>query len=114
MRKRKLIAGNEGRATPAQHRRPCSDCPFRRDSLAGWLGGSTPGEYAAAAHADGRIFCHALTSWQCAGAAIYRANVAKRSRLKEALELPRDPVAVFGTRKEFLDHHESLDEDDKS
>jgi len=45
-------------ATP----RPCNDCPWRRKSCAGWLG--------------------PFGIKQCAGAAVYRANVCKS---------PRDP-----------------------
>lgn len=39
---KKLIAKGEAQKTLKQLTRACSDCPLRRDSLKGWLGGSTP------------------------------------------------------------------------
>lgn len=86
-------------------RAPCSDCPWRRDSLAGWLGPNTPAEWVALAHGEARIDCHALRGPQCAGAAIYRANVSKRTRGAQ-LRLPSNVVAVFAAPSEFLQHHE--------
>lgn len=91
--KGKLIASDQAVVSHTQHRTPCSDCPFRRDSLRGWLGGSQPSEFVAMAHSDMRYPCHLTRGkWakrpQCAGLAIYRANVAKLPRDPEILRLP--------------------------
>lgn len=102
--KRKLITYDEAARTETQHTKPCSDCPFARDALAGWLGGSTPEEWMRMAHGETKFECHAILPHECAGAAIYRANVCKRPP-EDTLELPADRTAVFATPMEFLAHH---------
>ena len=100
----KMTTVDEAEYSAHQHTQPCHDCPFRRDALRGWLGGSTPEEYRAMAHQDVVIDCHAIRGPQCAGVAIYRANVAKRCE-PPMLKLPADRTAVFATPMEFLEHH---------
>lgn len=89
---------------------PCEDCPFSRNAIKGWLAGATPAEYCQMAHGDGVIECHTKLldgePVQCAGAAIYRSNVAKRSDPPN-LKLPPDNKIVFATPIEFLEHHSS-------
>lgn len=94
-------------AVPAkgQHKKPCSDCPFARHSLPGWLGGATVDEWLYDAHGEGTIPCHVLEGAQCAGAAVYRRNVLKRPRDPAVLVLPADRETVFATPVEFADHH---------
>jgi len=58
-----------------------------------------------AAHGEDRLECHVLKGAQCAGAAIYRANVAKRTRDPALLRLPRDAKKVFANYLEFMIHH---------
>jgi hypothetical protein len=99
----KLISSDDGRRSNRQHKTPCSDCPMRRDSLPGWLGGATPEEYKLLAHSDEVVDCHVITNQQCAGMAIYRANVVKRCEPPN-LVLPKDHKLVFGFG-EFLPHH---------
>ena len=103
--RRRLVSSNEATPAKAQHVRPCDDCPWRRDSIAGWLGPGSPGAWLQAAHGDGRINCHALTGVQCAGAAIYRTNVCKRPRNPELLLLAANKRDVFATPDEFRSHH---------
>lgn len=47
---------------------------------------------------------------QCAGAAIFRCNVHKSPRNRQDAEraFEADPVAVFASDEEFLDHHGGL------
>jgi hypothetical protein len=54
-----------------------------------------------------------LIGAQCAGAAIYRANVAKNTRSDQTLRLPKDPKMVFNTPFEFWDHHTIAPRKDK-
>jgi hypothetical protein len=89
-----------------QHLRPCSDCPWRRDALPGWLGGSTARAWVSEAHGDGVMDCHVLIGAQCVGAATYRANVVKAPRDPRALRAEKDKGRVFATPQEFIDHHE--------
>jgi hypothetical protein len=100
---RKLIARGEGQPVEKLLTRACSDCPLRRDSLKGWLGGATPDEYARLCHSDEVVECHVHAGSRCAGLAIYRKNVAKRQPVEH--ELPADRGSVFSNRAEFLAHH---------
>lgn len=102
---KQLISIDEAKPSAVQHKAPCSDCPFRRDSLPGWLGGSTSAQYAKLACSDEIILCHTVIGPQCAGAAIYRANICKEVRSKKVLRLPKDKVKVFAWVTEFMEHH---------
>lgn len=92
-------------ATPAQHTHPCADCPWARTALSGWLGGASVDSWLADAHGDGSVPCHTTTNQQCAGLAVYRANVAKSPRDPSALRLKRDAGTVFAGPEEFREHH---------
>jgi hypothetical protein len=105
--RKQLVSFNEARIAKGQHTKPCSDCPWARTSLAGWLGQMSPAEWIADVHGESLIECHTLLGAQCAGAAIYRANVVKLPRDPETLRLPRDRERVFATPREFLSHHEA-------
>jgi hypothetical protein len=75
--------------------------------MEGWLGSMSVEAWLAAAHGEARIDCHTLKGPQCAGAAIYRANVGKLPRDRDLLRLPSDRVTVFATRPEFVEYHAS-------
>lgn len=107
MPQRKLIAGTEARPAKRQHTKPCSDCPWHRESLPGWLGGLSADAWLCEAHGEAVIECHTRLGMQCAGAAIYRANVCKTPRSITILRLPADKERVFATPFEFRDQHES-------
>ena len=92
-----------------QHERPCGDCPWRRIAVPGWLGSLSPQMWLEAVHGESEIECHTRAGLQCAGAAIYRTNVAKRPRERSLLVLPADKVLVFATPREFLLHHTRLE-----
>lgn len=100
-----LLTNRDARPSKKQHVKPCSDCPWRRDSLPGWLGSGTPASWVAAAHSDEKIPCHVHSNQQCAGSSIYRANVCKVSRDATVLRLPADREAVFEHQAEFKGHH---------
>jgi hypothetical protein len=104
MAKRKMMTVDEAKPCKRQHKTPCGDCPFHREAIPGWLGGSTPETYVAIAHSDAEITCHTKIGPQCAGAAIYRNNVLKEIRYGN-LDLPADKEIVFSTPMEFLEHH---------
>lgn len=102
---RKLVSSDEAPQSDIQHKRPCLDCPWRRDSLPGWLGGHPARAFIVHAHGDDPYPCHRIRGPECAGMAIYRANVGKISRDEGVLRLPKDRVRVFGSPQEFLIHH---------
>ncbi len=101
---------DESKRTPQQHTGPCDDCPWRRTSLAGWLGAHSPEEWLADVRSRGRLDCHTLKKkkgeqWQCAGAAIFRANILMVP-MPGQLKLPKSDQ-VFDKDAEFLAHHKS-------
>lgn len=75
--------------------------------MKGWVGGAmTPEQWCEAAHSDALIHCHTTDfKHQCAGAAIFRANVMKSPRDRSALCLPADTVNVFAWDDEMIKHH---------
>lgn len=103
--KRRFVSDEQAVKTASQHRKPCADCPFARTSLAGWLGAHTREEWVAMIHGEAWINCHCTTNQQCAGAAIFRANVIKCCRSPEHLSLPADTRLVFSNNAEFMTHH---------
>lgn len=112
--RRKFLSTAEASVVSKQPTKPCSDCPFLRDAVPGWLGGSTPKRYLEIAHSDTIVDCHALKMVeglgpQCAGLAIYRSNVCKRVRQapggRVPLVLAADRQLVFSIPTEFIQHH---------
>jgi hypothetical protein len=107
MTRRKLITTGEMPPAPKQLTKPCGDCPWRVDALPGWLGPTSPEQWAACVHADGKIVCHVHPNVQCAGAAIHRANVVKSPRDPDVLRLPADRENVFALTQHFVAYHRS-------
>lgn len=102
-----LLSADDAEPAEVQHTKPCSDCPWARKALPGWLGSHSADEWLAAAHGEARIDCHTLLGAQCAGGAIYRANMAKRPRDGSLLVLTADRERVFASPAEFTAHHAS-------
>lgn len=100
-----MTTWEQAKKTTVQHKKPCKDCPLRRCSIPGWLGGSKPQDWVAGMHGEEKVRCHTKRGPQCAGAAIYRKNVCKRPRDSSVLLLPADRETVFANAKEFLEHH---------
>lgn len=98
--------------------RPCSDCPFRRKAVPGWLGHSSPEGFIDCMQRDEPLPCHQtidyedkhwLSKWMaqesgkmCAGALIFMANKLQRHPFKR---MDKDPVNVFTNSLEFVRHH---------
>ncbi len=108
MAPRQVVCAEEATVATRQHTRPCSDCPWTRRSMPGWLGSLTIEDWIAAAHGESHVECHTLIGAQCAGIAIYRANVYKRVRDPMAMHLPADRVAIFESPIAFATHHRTL------
>jgi hypothetical protein len=102
-------------------RSPCRNCPFSRTTEPGYLGGSPPETYIGQICGPFVLPCHAGHNYhdpvarrdpnnlQCAGAAIFRANVGVDGGMPaKLLHLPIDNNKVFGTFAEFLAHHRGL------
>ena len=103
-------------------RKPCNDCPFRRQAMRGWLGPYGPDEVLdliryepfpchQTIHGDDVPFDdEALRG--CAGAAIYLNNTCEMSRCGDTLQHQRDLKSsehsedVFNRPDEFVQHHD--------
>lgn len=105
MKRKQLICGDEAVPVAGELKKPCTDCPWARTSLRGWLGSMSADEWIAAAHGETKIDCHMFDGPQCAGAAIYRANVVKSCRDRSIVRLEPNRVKVFASPPEFLNHH---------
>lgn len=105
---RKLVSHDEAEQADGQHTEPCSDCPWSRDALHGWLGDRTVDDWLQAVHGESQIYCHTLLGAQCAGSAIYRANVCKLPRDEGCLRLKADRAAVFASPAEFKTYHQRV------
>jgi hypothetical protein len=98
-----------------QHTKPCRECPWRRAALRGWLGDMGIETFLDHAHSESVLDCHLGDgSQQCVGAAIYRANVGKRTRYPNLiLMMPADREKIFTSPMEFTAHHTLGEPNDK-
>jgi hypothetical protein len=101
-----------------QHKKPCKECPFRRKSLAGYLGSNDLEEFTILAVSETKMPCHLTegdggmpdgemhpNALQCAGRGIFLSNMCKSPRDKSVLTLPADRDTVFSRPQEFVEHH---------
>lgn len=106
---KQMVISSESTSHPKQHTAPCADCPWARKSIKGWIGPNSIATWIRAVHSDQRINCHTRVDgagepWQCAGAAIHRANVCKSPRDPTVLQLKPNSKLVFSWG-EFENHH---------
>lgn len=104
-------------------KKPCKECPFRRDNtLEGSNpGGSSPFVYVGQSEGPFWLPCHMEKEYdgketdpskvnQCAGAAIYRANIGVAEKMPDQmLSLPEDKETVFASHAEFVAHYYGVD-----
>lgn len=102
---KQCITSDDAIQRPKQHTKPCSDCPWARRSLRGWLGSLLPMQWLQIAFSDAKEPCHVIDNQQCAGLAIFRTHICKSPRDRTVLVLPKNPKLVFETAQEFLKHH---------
>jgi hypothetical protein len=107
--KGQLITGDTAKPSKVQHKSPCSDCPFARTALQGWLGRFTAKEWIDIVRSEDRIECHTKIGPQCAGSAIFRTHIMKCPRDRAILTLPKNVAKVFASIGEFLNHHLKTD-----
>ncbi len=102
---------------------PCPACPFSRAVAPGALGGSPISKYVGQIIGPFVLPCHkhcdfddpqwrekSIETPQCAGAAIFRANLGVNKLLPPALhKMPEDRETVFGSLTEFVQHHLQCD-----
>jgi len=85
-------------------KKPCKDCPFRKDTLKGWLGERRMKEILN----QESFVCHKNHKLQCAGHMLIRGEkngfVQLANRLEHKLILSGREL-VFDTEQECIDHH---------
>ncbi|MAD98875.1 MAG: hypothetical protein CMB99_16235 [Flavobacteriaceae bacterium] len=86
-------------------KKPCKDCPFRKDSMPGWLGAERMTEILKAK----TFVCHKKTDLQCAGHMLIKGNsndfVKLATRLGLRLDLSGHSL-VFDTLADCVTHHD--------
>ena len=103
-----------------KHTSPCSECPWRKESAEGWLGGHDANYYSDAV-AEGEIpACHCqdhgaddTRSAFCAGAASVMANMCmlphKQPGAAGAVQAVGKSTDTFGHAAMFYKHHTGND-----
>lgn len=101
----------------SQRKKVCDQCPFSRSTPKSYLDtrGNNGGRFVAQANCNAILPCHredpdnnAVVGQcqQCAGAAIFRANIGVADQLSPRLgKLEADTETVFATNAELLAHH---------
>ncbi|HCH7474719.1 TPA: hypothetical protein NQI75_005376 [Pseudomonas aeruginosa] len=87
-------------------KKPCRDCPFRKDTLQGWLGNERMTEILAAES----FVCHKKTDMQCAGHMLINGQANAFVRLADRLGVQLDLTGgelVFDSRAACIKHHTS-------
>lgn len=101
---------------------PCAECPLRRDSVAGYLGGYSPAMYIDVLHGPASLACHSSKGFNtpdiseqrhCTGVAAFRANVGHVAAINghetashlSTLAIGEDRETYFATDAEFVAHH---------
>ncbi|MBP7662271.1 MAG: hypothetical protein KA770_00180 [Shewanella sp.] len=86
-------------------KKPCAQCPFRKDTLKGWLGGERMSEILA----QDSFVCHKKQHLQCAGHMLINGNDNGFVRLANRLGIELDlsgKEMVFETLEDCVSHHE--------
>ncbi len=85
-------------------KKPCRECPFRKDCLKGWLGENRITEILK----SDSFVCHKNVQFKCAGFMILKNNENSFFRLAERLKIKiylRGHELVFNTKKQCINHH---------
>jgi hypothetical protein len=97
------MMGNRMTALP-NCKKPCANCPFRKDVPEGWLGSERMAEIIEA----GSFVSHKKTHLQCAGHMLINGEsnefVRMANRLKIPLELSGREL-LFDTGDQCIEHH---------
>lgn len=85
-------------------KQPCKDCPFRKDSLKGWLGKERMADIIKAES----FVCHKNNELQCAGHMILNqednifVKTTKACRLSLSL---KNKELIFDNKEDCIEHH---------
>ncbi|QUM78751.1 hypothetical protein HWV00_20990 (plasmid) [Moritella sp. 24] len=85
-------------------KKPCRDCPFKKDTLKGWLGAERMREILA----QRSFVCHKKTHLQCAGHMLINEDDNDFVKLAKAMGLPLELTGrelIFNTKEQCISHH---------
>lgn len=85
-------------------KKPCSECPFRKDTLKGWLGESRMVEILG----QDSFVCHKRKDLQCAGHMLIKGPDNAFVRLAQRLSIPLPLTGreeVFHSHEACVEHH---------
>jgi len=86
-------------------KKPCKDCPFKKDALPGWLGRDRMIEILKAS----TFVCHKKTDLQCAGHMLLKGDendfVQLANRMGIELKL-KGRETIFDTIEDCIEHHD--------
>ena len=87
-----------------RQKKPCANCPFRKDSLKGWLGRERMTEILEAE----TFVCHKNTNLQCAGHMLILGQENKFVELAGRMNIDLGMLGkelVFDDLQDCIDHH---------
>lgn len=87
-------------------KKPCQNCPFKKDALEGWLGEVRMKDILDSGH----FVCHKKKHLQCAGHMLIKGNENDFVQLANRLGIPLELTGrelVFDTEQECIEHHKS-------
>lgn len=95
-------------------KRPCGQCPFRKDSIKGYLGGFTLEETLNVAKSESSFECHKTretpNTKECAGRLLFATKTCKSFRDPELEQLRRETKENNSTENilgfDFKEHHQ--------
>lgn len=85
-------------------KKPCANCPFRKDSTKGWLGAERMAEILS----FNSFVCHKKQHLQCAGHMLINGSKNGFVRLANQLHIPLDLSGrelVFDDPEQCIEHH---------
>lgn len=102
-------------------KKPCAQCPYKRDSAPGWTGDYAPEDLVTVVQQEQDFPCHTLINYndpdwrdnleeaqQCAGWAVFAANMAKSPRDPEKREFVKRAgrsAECFSFPPELIEYH---------
>lgn len=85
-------------------KKPCADCPFRKDTLKGWLGKVRMSEILE----RDTFVCHKKTHLQCAGHMLIKDDDNQFVRMAKVLGIELELSGrelIFDSEQDCIEHH---------
>lgn len=109
-----MKAPDTGKRFKVPHvKKPCQTCPYRKDSLKGWLGESRMTEFLA----SDNFLCHKNHKLQCAGHMILKGDGNVIVRAAKLMAIPvtlEGQELVFENEAECVAHHTTTNKENIS